>query len=105
MQARIRIAPAAALVVALVSPVSVGAQTVFKCLEGKAVTYSNTPCEKLGMKTAGEVADRVTTLPAVSAAKPPTAQKPQASVPGNDVDLPKTSTTKPVNPLIEKLAK
>ena len=100
------------LIVALLGPGAAGAQTMFKCLDGKSVTYSNTPCEKLGLKKAGEVADRVTTLPslapaaAAAAAKAPAAKSaPAGAVPGNEVDLPKTSTTRPVNPLIEKLSK
>ena len=98
----------AVLVLALLGPGAAGAQTVFKCLSGKSVTYSNTPCEKLGLKTAGEVADRVTTLPAVTPAtgKATASKGPQpGTVPGNEIDLPKTSTTRPVNPLIDKLAK
>ncbi len=97
------------LIVALLGPGAAGAQTMFKCLDGKSVTYSNTPCEKLGLKKAGEVADRVTTLPSpvpAAAAKAPAAKSaPSGAVPGNEVDLPKTSTTRPVNPLIEKLSK
>ena len=96
------------LIVALLGPGAAGAQTMFKCLDGKSVTYSNTPCEKLGLKKAGEVADRVTTLPSLApaAAKAPATKPAQpGTVPGNEVDLPKTSTTRPVNPLIEKLAK
>ena len=96
------------LIVALLGPGAAGAQTMYKCLDGRSVTYSNTPCEKLGLKKAGEVADRVTTLPspAAAAAKAPAAKSaPSGAVPGNEVDLPKTSTTRPVNPLIEKLSK
>ena len=96
------------LIVALLGPGAAGAQTMYKCLDGRSVTYSNTPCEKLGLKKAGEVADRVTTLPspAAAAAKAPAAKSaPAGTVPGNEVDLPKTSTTRPVNPLIEKLSK
>lgn len=96
------------LIVALLGPGAAGAQTMYKCLDGRSVTYSNTPCEKLGLKKAGEVADRVTTLPSLApaAAKAPAAKSaPAGTVPGNEVDLPKTSTTRPVNPLIEKLSK
>ena len=96
------------LIVALLGPGAAGAQTMYKCLDGRSVTYSNTPCEKLGLKKAGEGAERVTTLPspAAAAAKAPAAKSaPAGAVPGNEVDLPKTSTTRPVNPLIEKLSK
>ena len=37
----------AVLVAALLAAAPAGAQSVFKCLDGKSVTYSNTPCEKL----------------------------------------------------------
>lgn len=90
-------------------PTPVAAQTVFKCLEGRSITYSNTPCEKLGLKQGGEIQDRVTTIPATKLApakdaggsgkRPPTAKS------ENDVDMSKSSTLKPLNPLIEKLAR
>ncbi len=82
---------------------------MYKCLDGQSVTYSNTPCEKLGLKPVGEVADRVTTLPTgapFATTKAPATQKPAPGVPpGNTIDMPKTSTIQPVNPLVEKLAK
>ena len=34
----------------LVPPGKASAQTMFKCLKGTAVTYSNTSCEQLGLK-------------------------------------------------------
>ncbi len=86
------------------------AQPMFKCLKGTAVTYSNTSCEQLGLKSAGQVRDRVTTLPmgGSTQAKGPSgpAGKPQSPIAKeNQIDMPATSTIKPVNPLIEKLAK
>jgi len=90
------------------APGTAGAQTLYKCVQGTAVTYSSTACETLGLKSGGEIRDRVTTLPLSSAAQraPAQTQKP-GSVQGkdNEIDLPKASTTKPVNPLVEKLAK
>jgi hypothetical protein len=98
-----------AALLALLGPATAGAQTMFKCLDGNSVTYSNTTCEKLGLKAVGEVPDRVTTLPTgapFATTKGPAAQKPQPGVaPANTVDMPKAATIKPVNPLIEKLAK
>lgn len=114
MQVHSGVAVLFAMLVAAAAPRPALAQGVVKCLDGKAVTYSNTPCDKLGLKSAGEVRDRVTTLqmappPAAKGATkgpaaPAAAGKP-GTVPGNEIDLPKTSTVKPVNPLIEKLAK
>jgi hypothetical protein len=98
-----------AVILVLLVPGAAAAQTVFKCMDGRSVTYSNTPCEKLGLKTVGEVADRVTTLPAIrpapAAAKAPSAAAPGNVVSGNEVDVPKASAIRPVNPLMEKLAK
>jgi hypothetical protein len=90
-------------------PCTAMSQAVFKCLEGRSITYSSTPCAELGLKPGGEIRDRVTTVPAVkrpSAAGPSTlSQKAPAGRTENDVDMPKTSTLKPINPLIDKLAK
>lgn len=92
------------LLAAMLAAGPAGAQTVFKCLDGKSVTYSNTPCDKLGLKSAGEVADRVTTFQSPVPAAPG-ARKPAAVVPGNEVDLPNPAATRPVNPSIDKLTK
>ena len=100
----------ASLFVAMLAaaPGLAGAQTMYKCMKGNAVTYTNSSCETLGLKSAGPVRDRMTTLPmggqAKGAAAP--AGKAQSSIAKeNQIDMPATSTIKPVNPLIEKLAK
>ena len=47
-----------------------GAQTMYKCVDAqKSVTYSNIACEKQGLKDAGPVADRTTTMPFAPAQK------------------------------------
>ena len=97
----------------LAAPGVANAQTMFKCLKGTAVTYSNTPCDQLGLKSAGPVRDRMTTLPmgnssqAAQAKGPPGgAGKPKTGMEkANEIDMPPVSSVKPVNPLIEKLAK
>lgn len=95
----------------VISPDEASAQAMYKCLKGTAVTYSNTSCDQLGLKSAGQVRDRVTTLPmggSTQAKGPsgPAAGKPQSQIAKeNQIDMPATSTIKPVNPLIEKLAK
>lgn len=90
-------------------PSTATSQAVFKCLEGRSVTYSSTPCAELGLKPGGEIRDRVTTVPAVArpsaSSASPLSQKAPAGRTENDADLSKTSTLKPVNPLIDKLAK
>ena len=105
-------APSAALTIGLllILPGTSIAQPMYKCLKGTAVTYSNTSCDQLGLKSAGQVRDRVTTLPmgGSTQAKGPSgpAGKPQSQIAKeNQIDMPATSTIKPVNPLIEKLAK
>ena len=90
-------------------PNPVAAQAVFKCLEGRSITYSSTPCEKLGLKQGGEIQDRVTTMPAPKLAPAKEGRgpgkKPSTAKSANDVDMPNTSTLKPLNPLSEKLAR
>ncbi len=108
------------------------AQTMYKCLDaGNRVTYSNLICEKQGLRDAGPVQDRVTsmpftkpapkpapgTLPTVrvpvpaESAAPPAAASPAAaaSAPAvrDDANASRGSTTqvKPVVPLLERLAK
>jgi hypothetical protein len=102
--------PVLALVGALAGlPDPAGAQPMYKCLQGSAVTYSNTACEQLGLKSAGVVQDRITTMPLgapVQTKGPSAPGKPQSTAgKENQIDMPKTSAVKPVNPLIEKLAK
>ena len=109
MKARAAVSVPAMLLVAAISG-ELGAQPTFKCLSGTAVTYSNTPCDQLGLKSGGQVADRMSTLPAASPAQskpstPPSGKSQPAASRANEIDMPPVSTVKPVNPLIEKLAK
>ncbi len=90
------------LLASLLAAGPAGAQAVYKCLDGKSVTYSSTPCDKLGLKPGGEVADRVTTFQSPVPAKKPA---PAPAAPANEVDLPKTSSVRPVNPLVDKASK
>ena len=86
-----------------------GAQSLYKCVKDKAVTYSSTPCEQLGLRPGGEIQDRVTTMPlgqpgqkTVPVTRP---RSGTASGQENEIELPRTSTLRPVSPLIEKLVK
>ena len=94
---------------------SAAAQTMFKCTDAqKRITYSNEACDKQGLKDAGKVADRVTSMPFTPAPKP-AAQKDAARAPeapaarGKDDEEAGRSSggtqIKPVNPLIDKLLK
>jgi len=87
---------------------SSAAQTMYKCLDAqRRITYSNLTCEKQGLKDAGPVADRVTSMPFAPAQKPapraepvkPPAARDEAEV-GRD-----GAQIKPVSPLIDKLLK
>lgn len=75
---------------------------MFKCTDTqRRITYSNTPCDKLGLKDLGTVEDRTMTMPLAPAQKPaapPETPKPSAPTEGG-------AQIKPVVPLIEKLAK
>jgi hypothetical protein len=100
-------------------PAVAGAQTMFKCLDAqKRVTYSNIPCDKQGLNTAGTVQDRVTSMPFTPPPKPaaapsgtpgpgpaapggakPAAPRVDAEVGGPAVQI------RPVVPVLDKLVK
>jgi hypothetical protein len=85
------------------------AQTMYKCTDAQQrITYSNETCEKQGLKDAGIVADRVTTLPFTEPPKP-ASHKEAARAPApreGDEEAGRGGTqVKPVVPLLEKLSK
>ena len=85
------------------------AQTMYKCTDAQQrITYSNETCEKQGLKDAGIVADRVTTLPFTEPPKP-ASRKDAAKAPApreGDEETGRGGTqVKPVVPLLEKLSK
>ncbi len=91
---------------------SAAAQTMYKCLDGnRRVTYSNETCAKQGLTDAGQVADRVTTMPFTQPPKPAAGALPTVKVPAPPEDDTKGARggsgprIKPASPLIEKLAK
>ena len=59
-----------------------GAQTtMYKCVDAqRAITYSNIPCEKQGLKESGTVADRVTSMPFTTPPKPAPRAEPAKEV-------------------------
>ena len=86
-----------------------GAQSpsTFKCVSAqRAVTYSNIPCEKQGLKDAGPVSERTTTMPFVDPA-PKATPRSEASKPGTAKDEPRGERTivKPPSTATEKSAK
>ena len=88
------------------------AQTMYKCTDAqRRITYSNETCEKQGLKDAGTVAERVTTMPFTEPPKP-AARKDAAKAPqtpGKDDEEAGRggggTQVKPVVPLLEKLSK
>jgi len=86
------------------------AQTMYKCTDAqRRITYSNETCEKQGLKDAGPVADRVTSMPFTEPPKP-AARKDAAKAPApraqEDAETGRGGTQiKPVSPLIEKLVR
>ena len=86
------------------------AQTMYKCTDARGrVTYSNETCEKQGLKDAGTVADRVTSMPFTAPPKP-AASKDAAKAPApqknDDADAGRGGTqATPAVPLLEKLSK
>ena len=83
-------------------------QTMYKCADAqRRITYSNQTCEKQGLKDAGPVADRVTSMPFAPAQKPaPRAEPVKPPAAGDEAEVGRGSAQiKPVNPLIDKLLK
>ena len=99
----------AILLLCLWAPVG-AAQTMYKCTDAqRRITYSNETCEKQGLKDAGTVADRVTTMPFTEPPKP-ASRKDAAKAPAprekGDEEADRGGTQlKPVVPLLEKLSK
>jgi len=87
------------------------AQTTHKCVDAqKRITYSNVACDKQGLKSAGPVAERTTTMPlgpapapAAADAKPAAKAKPPAA--RDEFDTRGGTQVKPVSPLLETLLK
>ena len=104
---------AACLGALLVAGATAGAaQTTFKCVDGRgSITYSNVVCDKQGLKDAGPVAERTTTLPLppLPATPPPRerkADKSDKAAAKDDVEADRPAAQiKPVSPLIEKILK
>jgi len=112
------------ITVLLSYPVSQAEASMNKCTDGRQTTYTNEPCEKLGLNSAGPIKYMVTIVPV--------AAKPQAGAPAkpensressNDVSLNKgpddkapvigepnigtsgIATTKPANPPSDSASK
>lgn len=90
--------------------VTAAGQTMYKCTDAqRRITYSNETCEKQGLKDAGQVADRTTSMPFTPPAKP-AARKDSAKASAlrsqDDAEVGRGGAqVKPVNPLIDTLLK
>lgn len=89
------------------APVALAQGGLYKCSDGHSTTYSSTECEKLGLKSAGEIRDRLTVVgverPAAKQAAP---VKPAATEQAEEERTRKTAgAIKPVNPLVDRLLK
>ena len=73
-----------------------GAQTVmYKCTDAqKRITYSNEACEKQGLKDAGPVADRVTSMPFTEAPKSAARKDVPKDIPKDAARAPAEKTSK-----------
>lgn len=94
-----------------------GAEAVMnKCTDGRQITYTNEPCEKMGLNSAGPIKDAVTVMPLVSKPKDDASGKtgkepgdnnnaPKIDPAGDDsgADVPREITIKPVSPLVKKM--
>ena len=80
-----------------------GAADSYKCKNSAGqITYSNQPCEKLGLQPAGPIRDRVMVVPAY---KPPAAPSRPAAKSDEKDEAKPGAALKPVNPLTEKVTK
>jgi hypothetical protein len=89
-----------------------------KCTDGKQITYTTESCEKAGLSPAGPIKDAVTVMPLVpktqndpsgktgQGQENAKASKNNASYDEDpDAAVPRETTIKPVNPLVNKMLK
>ena len=84
---------------------------LFKCTDGVSTTYASSACEKLGLKSAGAIRDRLTVVgngPPAAKPEPAKAQvaaKPPATEQEEQRARRAAAGLKPINPLIDRLLK
>ena len=84
---------------------------LFKCTDGVSTTYASSACEKLGLKSAGAIRDRLTVVgngpPSAKPgpAKAQVAAKPPATEEEEQRARRAAAGLKPINPLIDRLLK
>lgn len=87
---------------------AVPAQAMYKCVDDRRqVTYSNIVCEKQGLKDAGPVAERTTSMPFAAPPKPaPRAEPAKPPAAKDEAEAGRgAAQVKPASPLIEKLTR
>jgi len=84
-----------------------------KCTDGNRITYSSTACDTIGLRTAGQINDRLTIIPAIDAlrkpaATPPAAQplnQPAQTAAAKEPEMPRGAGSQPLNPMVQGLIK
>jgi len=90
-----------------------------KCTDGKQITYTNEPCEKLGLTSAGPIKEGVTVMPFVPKTQNDSSENsgknrdagndsPRNTAPRNDdsgADVSREITIKPAGPLVDRMLK
>src|SRR5574340_123549 len=97
-------------------PIASAEAAMNKCTDGRQLTYTNEPCEKMGLSSAGPIKDAVTVMPAVPKPKNDQAEEPgnahgegndaprnKASGDGSGEDVSRAATIKPANPPVNKM--
>jgi hypothetical protein len=79
-----------------IPPAWVSAESILnKCTDGKQITYTDKPCEKLGLKGAGPIKDTVTIVTVSSKPEVPLNKS-------HEDDAPKAETNGPIKLLLDK---
>jgi hypothetical protein len=73
-----------------------------KCTDGNEITYSNLPCEKLGLKTIGPVKNAITVVPAIHESGKEPSENPGKND-ASGTDAPETGKIKPMKSLLERM--
>ena len=97
-------------------PMSSAEAVVNKCTDGRQITYTTEPCEKMGLNSAGPIKDAVTVMPLAPKPRDDASGKTDKESRGNNnapkidpagddsgSDVPRDITIKPVNPLVKKM--
>lgn len=108
--ARTPLGVAMAALIALVPWPGAAQAELYKCTDGHATTYSSTACDKLGLKSAGAIRDRLTIINAPAAARQeaPKSNAPATTTSAEDEEQrarKSAAAIKPINPLVDRLVK